>query len=178
MERQQSIRRLAEVMAFLSLVAAIALPIIAVLIWVYIEELGALAVGNVGVAYDLINISVTARIAGVTVALIGAGLQVYGLLSLRKTFQEAAQSRWFSVVAVLNFRRFAWVSVIAVFYHIIQNAAYSAILTALGPSGKGQLAINVGTPDIKALFTALLFVFAAHIFAAGRMVEEENKAFL
>lgn len=169
-------RRFARLMAALTLAAAAAAPILAGVIWFWMPEMLALAGQAAPVSPDAAPLG--ARLAGFAVALAGALLQAAGLLSLRRTFLEAADGRALSSAAVTNFRRFAWIALILVPVAIVQNTAYIAILTAADPAQPGQISINLGTNELKALFTGALFVFAAHVFAAGRAAEEENSSFV
>ena len=65
-----------------------------------------------------------------------------------------------------------------VFVGIIQATAYSVILSMGDPAVQNVLTVTFATPEITALFTALAFVFAAHVFAAGRQAEAENEGFV
>lgn len=173
-----ALSRLAGVLAVLALAGAAALPVIAALVWFFLPDLvrGAGAEAGVRVNPDALTLGV--RAAGFVVALTGALIQAAGLLFLRRTFLEAAAGRALSLRAVVNFRRFAWIAVIMVIVAVAQNAAYGAIFSAADPSQPGRLSISFGSNEIKALFTGALFVFAAHVFAAGRRAEEENASFV
>ncbi len=177
MEHQNSLRPFAQVMVWITSFAAVALPVLTIMIWIYIKDLG-VSSGTVRPQYDLTSLSLTARLLGFVICFIGAGIMTYGLLALRRTFQEAAAGRGLSLTAVVNFRRFALVTLVTAFYGILQNTLLSIVFTMGRPGQETQLSIMLGTPEVKALFTALLFVFVAHIFAAGRKAEEENAQFL
>ena len=169
-------RRFARYMAALTLAGAAAAPVLAGAIWFWMPEVLALAGPGAPVSAEAAPLG--ARLAGFAVALAGALLQAAGLLSLRRTFLEAAQGRALSLAAVNNFRRFAWISLALVPVAIVQNTAYIAILTAADPSQPGRISINLGTNELEALFTGALFVFAAHVFAAGRAADEEVSSFV
>lgn len=77
-----------------------------------------------------------------------------------------------------GFRRFAWVSLAMVFVSIVQASAWSVILSTGTPGVENQLTIGFGSGEITKIFTALLFVFVAHIFLAGRATDEENASFI
>ena len=171
------IARFARFMALATLLAAGALPLLAAGVWLFFDHWAPLAVGNAGVDFDPAAVSAPMRLTAFLVSLAGAALQAYGLFGLRGAFLEAAEGRALSLKAVLGFRRFAWVAVAMVFVGIVQHAAYSAILTAGGP-GEGQMSLRLGTNELSALFTGLLFVFVAHVFAEGRKAAEENASFL
>ncbi len=173
-----SATRFARIMAHMTLAGAIALPCIAAVIWLFWDDLAPLAAGNLGAGFDIENLSPLSRLAGFAVALAGAGIQVVGLLGLRRTFQEGAAGRPLSARSVLGFRRFARVAVIMVFVGIVQNTAYIVIFSISDPSTQGQLSINFGSDEIRALFMALLLLFVARVFAAGKRAADENAAFL
>lgn len=178
MKKNNPVQRFATIMSWLTLIGAVALPIMAALSWIYTDTFTALTSHNTTVPHDTSNISIPTRFYAFMVSIVGASIQVYGLLALRKTFIEAENARWLSLKAVINFRRFAWVSVIMVFYGILQNSALSVIISMGNPEQQNQISIGVGSNELKAFFTALLFVFAAHIFTAGRQADEENQSFL
>lgn len=178
MEKQKPGRRFAQVMALITLIAAIALPIVAAVIWIFLDRLAPIVDWNVGGRFNLAEVGTGGRIAGFLVSFAGAGIQSFGLLSLRRTFLEAAADRALSQTAVMNFRRFAWVAMAMVFIGIAQKTAYILIFSVSDPGQPNQIAIGFGSNELAALFTAALLVFAAHVFAAGRRADEENAAFL
>lgn len=170
-----SSQRFAGLMAFITLLGAFLVPVFTVLAWLVLDSMN-------GFVADFPRyvppVSAWGQVAGLILATSGAVLQAYGLLGLRRTFLEAAAGRWLSIPAVLGFRRFAWVSVAMVFFSIVRESAYSMIFSWHNPPGSRVMTITFGSEQLAALFTALLLVFAAHVFAAGREVEEENRAFL
>lgn len=177
MANHLAIRRLAGVLALLTLVLSIALPLFAISSWLFIEDLAGLAQGVAATQLQNIEINLPYRLAGLGIALLGAGVQAYGLLALRQTFLEAAAARYLSTKAINGFRVFAWVSVAMVAYGILQHSAYGVIFS-LAADGPGALSLRFGTSEFSALFVSLLFVFCAHLFAIGREAEQENAAFL
>jgi hypothetical protein len=178
MSKQASVQGFASVMAKITFVGIIALPLLSASLWLAPDLYSDWLRGTLGLGEDKSGIALSARFAGCAVSLAGAGLQVYGLLGLRRTFQETAAGHWLSLRSVTSFRRFAWVSVAIVPVGIIQASAYSAILSAGNPSIQNVLTVSIGSAEVTALFTALAFVFAAHVFAAGRKAEAENESFV
>ena len=170
--------RLAAVMAHVTLLAAVALPLATAAIWIFWDQLAPRGVGNLVHFYDVTSLGLLARLAGFSLFLFGAGVQAYGLLGLRRTFQEAAAGNALSARAVLGFRRFAWVALAMVFIGIVQQTGLIAIISASDPARPGALSINLGTNELKALFMALLLVFVAHVFAEAKKTKDENAAFL
>lgn len=118
-------RRFAKLLALLTGITAIALPLSALPVWIFWDSLASSASANLGHAFDLTALGPVARLAGFTVSMAGALLWSYGLLSLRRTFREAASGRPLSKDAVIGFRRFAWVALIMVFVGIAQNTRTS-----------------------------------------------------
>lgn len=175
MNTSNSLQGFARVMAFVTLAGAVLVLATAVLAWVFLNALAGFVPDFPAHPGEL---SLGARLAGLTVSLLSAAIQVYGLLALRQTFLEAAAGRWLSLKSVIGFRRFAWVSVIMVFVGVVRASAYSVVFSWHNPPGSRELAISFGSQELGQLFTALLFVFAAHVFAAGREIEEENRAFI
>jgi len=178
MDTQFPARRFAHVMAVITLMGAVALPIFQGGAWIFLDEFTALGVDDWGFSFDAASISTPARIAGFLVAVSSACIQAFGLMAVRATFMEAALGRALSLRAVVQFRRFAWISVVMVFVGIIQNSAYSVIFSWGNPEGSRQLEIEFGSNELSTLFVALLFMFVAHVFATGRKIEEENATFI
>jgi hypothetical protein len=178
MLRAHPSRRLAAVLAFVALLGAIALPIVAAAIWLFWGQLAPFASGNLQYAFDLASLSAAARLAGFGLFFIGAAIQAYGLLGLRQTFLEAAVGRSLSDRSVLGFRRFAWVSLVMVFFAIAQRTGLIVIFSMSDPAHEGALSIQLGSTELKALFMALLLVFVAHVFVEGKQAKDENEAFL
>ncbi|TQV84652.1 DUF2975 domain-containing protein [Exilibacterium tricleocarpae] len=170
--------RLAEFLALITLLAAIALPLSAAAIWLFWTKLAPFAAGNLGYAFDLTHLGVGARLAGFALALLGAVVQAYGLLGLRQTFQEAVAGRSLSARAVNGFRRFAWVTLAMVFIGIVQRTGWIVIFSLSDPTHQGTLDIRLGSEELQALFMGLLLVFVAHVFAEGKQAKDENAAFL
>ncbi|MEO0399906.1 MAG: hypothetical protein AAF224_10860 [Pseudomonadota bacterium] len=169
---------LANTLATLTLLAAIALPLSAAAIWLLWNALAPYAAGNLQHVYDLTTLGVGARVAGFLVLLFGATIQAYGLLGVRRTFLEAAAGRAYSDRSLSGFKRFAWISVLMVFIGIAQQTGLIAIFSVSDPSHMGALSIQFGSNELKSLFTGALFVFVAHIFMEGKRAKDENEAFI
>jgi hypothetical protein len=170
--------RLAVLLSNVTLIAALLLPISALAIWLFWNELAPLAAGNLQHVYDLTSLGIGARFSSFIVLLFGAAIQAYGLLGVRQTFQEAAQGRTYSMQAIGGFRRYAWVAVIMVFVGIFQQTGLIAIFSLSDPSHLGSLSFKFGSDELKSLFTGLLLVFVARVFAEGKLAKDENEAFL
>ncbi|MGP1352292.1 MAG: hypothetical protein ACTS1Z_03135 [Parasphingopyxis sp.] len=171
-------RRFAGLLALATLAGAVALPVLSALVWLFWDYFAPAASANLGGAFDLSSLGTGARLAGFAVSMAGAAIWSYGLLSLRRTFVEAAAGRPLSKAAVHGFRRFAWVAFLMVFVGIVQNALYVVIYSISDPNTDGQLSIQFGSNELGALFIGLLFVFVAHVFATGQQAVDENAAFL
>ncbi len=170
--------RFATALAMLTLFGAVAMPVTAALIWLFWDHLAPLASAGLPRAYDVTSLGAGARLAGFGLSLLGAAVQSYGLLGVRRTFLEAAAGRPLSAPAVGGFRRFAWVSLTMVFVEVVQRTGLIAIVSASDPNFRGALSIEVGTNELGGLFMGLLLVFVAHIFAEGKRASDENAAFL
>lgn len=170
--------RLARVMALISLIGAILLPLLAAAIWLFWDRFAPLAAGNLDHIYDLEAGGPAVRLAGFAVSMTGALIQGYGLLGLRDTFREGAAGRPLSSRAVGGFRRFAWISLVMAVYGVFSRTALIALFSAADPAQPGALSIQVGTPEIKAVFMAIMLVFVSEVFAEGKRARDENEAFV
>ncbi|WP_086930261.1 DUF2975 domain-containing protein [Agarilytica rhodophyticola] len=171
-------QQFAHVLSYLTLFGALMLPLMAATIWLFWNQLAPFASLNLHHIFDLRQLSVGERLAGFTVSLIGATIQAYGLLGLRKTFCEAAANKPLSEQAIYGFRRFAWVTLTMVFIGVAQRTGLIIIFSLSDPAQQGMLDIQLGTEELKSLFMGLLLVFVAHIFAEGKKAKDENEAFL
>ena len=170
--------RFAALLATLTLFGAAAFPFMAAATWLFWDQLAPAALGNLPAAYDVTSLDANGRLAGFGLSMIGAVLQSYGLLGLRRTFLEASYGNAFSARAVDGFRTFAWVSLIMVFVGIIQRTGLIAIVSVSDPAYQGALSIQFGSHELGRFFTGLLLVFVAHVFAEGKKAKDENEAFL
>ena len=166
--------RLAHSLALLALLGAIALPVLSILIWVFWDSLSPLVTAQLMHQLDVSALSVMDKIICAAISLVGAGLGTFGLLKVRRTFQEAAVGRPLSQASVLGFKHFAWISVLLVPVGVLQKTGYIVVFSLADPAHDGMLSIQFGSLELKALFTALVFLFVAHVFAAGQRAEEEN----
>lgn len=165
-------------LAHITLWIAIALPFFTVAVWVFWDMFAGAAAGNLRWAFDLSNFGAVPRLAGFVVAIIGALAGTYGLLGLRTTFLEAGQKRALSTASLRGFRRFAWISLFLAFYGIIQHTALVMIFSIADPSKPGSLSIQLGSNELKAIFSALLLVFVANVFAEAKLAKDENDGFI
>jgi len=113
-----------------------------------------------------------------TLDLARALLMAFGLLGLRITFLEAAQSNALSQRAINGFKRFAWVSFLLLLINPFINFTMFLIRAFADPTSLGGK-ISFSFEEIfKDLFMGLLLIFVAYIFAEGRRVQDENERFL
>lgn len=171
-------QQLASILSIATLLGAFALPLMAVVIWLFWGQLAPYAAGNLQHAFNLSGLSVGGKLAGFTLSLIVAAIQAYGLLGLRATFLEAKAGNPLSERAINGFRRFAWVALVMVFMGIIQRTGLIVIFSLSDPVHQGMLDIKVGSNELKALFMGLLLVFVAYVFAEGKRAKDENETFL
>ncbi|GEM_PF-1459207 len=182
MQDREGVKRLCRVLAMLALAGMAAVPLVTLTVWWFPQLLSdevyaTLGGSNVDPA-ALLALGPLQRITGMLVLLTGSGLQMAALWFLRRTFLEGAEGRWFSLAAVRNFRRFAWLSLVIVAVSVVQDSALSVITTIHLPPGQQMLVLSFGSNDFQRLFTGLVMLFVAHIFAAGREVDEENASFI
>ena len=170
--------RLAAFLASATLLAAIALPVSAAVIWLFWHRLAGIALTDLRMSYDVTGLSAGARFIGFVLYFVGAALQAFGLLGVRQTFLEAAQGRAYSARAIDGFTRFAWVAVAMVLVGIAQETGLILILSISDPNKMGALSIQFGSKDVQALFMGLLLVFVARVFNEGKRAKDENAMFL
>ena len=170
--------RFARVMALAALGAAIAAPVMTILIWIFWDQLAPHAAGNLHRFFDLSAVGPGARLTGFGLSMLGALISAYGFLGLRLTFNEASQSRALSNASLRGFRRFAWVSLFLVIFQVIQRTGLIALFSYSDPAHPSTLSIQIGAPELKAAFMALLLVFTATVFTEAKRVKDENDSFL
>ena len=171
-------QKLTNILSAVTLGVVYLLPIIAIVTWVFWNSFAHYAAENLPIAYDLSGLTIGQRFIGFTLGLVGALIQAYGLLGLRTTFLEAREGRSLSNKSIQGFGRFAKVTLVMVFFGIIQRAGYIALFSVSDPDHLGRLDIQFGSTELKALFVGLLLVFVAYVFAEGKQAKDENEAFL
>ncbi|WP_428409681.1 hypothetical protein [Hyphococcus sp.] len=171
-------RFMPRLLAGLTLAASIALPLAAMGVWLFWDQLAPASNDPALPYYDPAALGAGARLAGFALFLTGALTQAYGLLGLRQTFLEAAAGRALSLLSVYGFRRFAWVSLFMAAFAIVQRTGLIALLSASDPTKQNALSIQIGTPELKAIFMGLLLVFVAQVFAQAKAAKDENDAFV
>lgn len=171
-------RKFARLLSFFTLLAAIAMPLTAVGIWLYWDHLAPIAAGNLSEAFNLHGLSTMERLAGFSISMVGALIQAYGYLGLRQTFREAAVGRALSALAIRGFRRFAWITLISVLIGVIQRTLWIVIFSISDATQDGRIDIQLGSGELKALFVGLLLVFVAHVFVEGKRAKDENESFI
>ena len=178
MPRLRPSTRFAALLAHVTLLAALLLPLSALAVFAFWDALAPFAAKNLHYQFDLKALDLPARLAVVAVLLSTAAIEAFGLLGLRRTFLEAAQGRAFSNKAVNGFRRFAWVSLVTVFTTVIQRTLLTVIFSLNDSAQGGILWVQFGSGEAKTFFTAMLLVFTAQIFAEAKRAKDENDAFL
>lgn len=170
--------KLAGALAFVTLIAAIMQPVFTAVIWLFWDTFAGPASVNIQGAFDLTQLGAGWRLAGFGVSFAGTLAGAYGLLGLRRTFLEARDRRAFSERSLKGFRRFAWVSLFLAFYGVIQHTALFVIFSMADPASPAGVSVKLGTPELKAIFAAVLLVFVAGIFAEAKKIKDENDSFL
>lgn len=195
MTSSKGARRLAQAMAFVAGLGVVFIPIAETASWALIARAARLSpeqlVGDVtanmlsqaasgwGVPIaDPASVTTSALVAGWLIALLGSAPVMVGLWSVRRTFLESAEGRPFSDVSVRSFRRFAWASLIAVIAVIVERSATGMAITSLSPDLQDQLSIGLGSEDFSRLFSALLLVAVAHMFADAKRMAEDIEGLL
>lgn len=179
MADRKGVQTFCKVMAWLCVVGMISLPLTAFATWLAPSIFSGPVKGSLtdGVeAAALLDMGASQRLLALAVIGAGVALEVAALWFLRRTFVEGAHARWFSLASVRSFRRFAWLCVAMAIYAVVHGAAMSVIST--WHLEERTLSIGFGTENAQFLFGALIMLFVAHMFAAGREVDEENAAIL
>lgn len=163
--------RFASAMAIFVVIGIVAVLVIGPVTWLFFIEQAAnrFAPPLAGTAFPF-----DLRLAGAAIALAGGLPRAYGLLGLRRTFLEARAGRALSEAAVLGFRRFARVEFAMVPVGVLQATGYGLVVSMAQPGAERALSLTVGTPQLTALFLALLLLFTAEVFAEGKRAVDEN----
>lgn len=188
-------RRLAQAMAFVAGLGVVFIPIAETASWALMarttrlspEQVADDVTSNIlsqaasgwGVALaDPAAVTTPALVAGWLIALLGSAPVMVGLWNVRRTFLESAEGRPFSDASVRSFRRFAWASLIAVIAVIVERSATGVAITSLSPDLQNQLSVGLGSEDFSRLFSALLLVAVAHMFADAKRLAEDVEGLL
>ena len=171
-------RQFASMLACLTLASIITLPLLAMVIWLFWDQLAPLVAGKLHYRFNLGERSLLERLIGFFISLAGALVQAYGLKGLHLTFSEAALGCPLSETSIKGFRRFAWITVIMVFIGIAQRSAWIILFSLSDPLHPGTLGLKFGSEELKSLFMGSLLVFVAHVFIEGKRAKDENDTFV
>lgn len=187
-------RRLARFVATLSAVGAVLAPIARASVWVWLaisrpvadaptggepSQIAVEVASGSNVSADQIgDIATAAFIAGGVIAALAAAPVVVALWSVRRTLLECAAGRTFSPRSVRSFRRFAWASLIAVPATNLAQSLSGVAVTTLSPKIENALSFGLSSDEIVRVFSALLLVAVAHMFAEGRRMAEDVEGLL
>ena len=154
-------------------------PIQAAAIWLFWSENVNVTIDGQAFYGDGAAPGMTLRLIGLAAFLIVALVQSWGLLGLRRTFQEASIGRVFSQQSVQGFRLFAITSLIVIFANEANWLLFETIKEWAALEGQaGSFTVSTGLPSWSEVSAALLLIFVAQAFAIGKGVQEENDAFV
>ncbi|MES2055535.1 MAG: DUF2975 domain-containing protein [Pseudomonadota bacterium] len=107
-----------------------------------------------------------------------ASLLIFALLRLRRTFRAAMAGDCFSEAAVRGFRGFAWAMLWLVPVRIVQQALHGLLLTSIAGDRPSSLHVTIGAEQVTMAVSALLVLFVAQIFVAGRALDDDARSIL
>jgi hypothetical protein len=180
MKVSQNLVRASRIMAWLSLIGAIAYLAAEFLVFLtpgLWGQLGAIEIHHTG--GDITSaIPLDYRIAALAVELIAAALMVWTLVELYRLFLLYAAGEVFSTAALRSLNRVAALMFWYVLVSFVTQAPVSYILSLYRPPGHREISLGFTSHDINLLFVAGVVLVIARVMGEARRVADENESFV
>jgi len=171
--------RLSRIMALLSLIGALMLPLATAVCFLFPFE--AWAVGmNMGQLAPYLSDAVPLenRILGGLVALVPDAIMMWGLWSLNRLFGLYAEGEVFSPDALRALRNVATAMFWRVLAGFAMQPAIVYLLTMWKGPGERAVALGIGSGDVFLLFLGGVALVIARVMTDARGLAEENASFV
>lgn len=167
------------VLAVVSTVGIVGIPVIAGLLWtlIYLDGLVATIPALAGLTTPE-TISRPARFVGFIGTMLPAAAVMVGLLYLRRLFNAYAAGEIFTARNATRICGFAW-SVIAMgLLRPVGGILTSVAVTLDNPPGQRSLAITFGSPEVNILFVGSVVLVIGWVMREAAKLADENAAFV
>ncbi len=173
------VRRVSRVLAVVSTVGIVAIPVLAGLLWALVLLDGLMsAIPAVAGLNPAAEISGPARLIGFLGTMLPAAAVMVGLLYLRRLFNAYAAGEFFTARNAARICGFAW-SVIAMgLLRPVGGMLTSVAVTLDNPPGQRALAIGFGSPEVNILFVGSVVLVIGWVMREAAKLADENAAFV
>ena len=173
------VRRVSRVLAVVSTIGVVAVPVMAAGLWALIElstlKTAVPSIANLDAAQP---ISGPARLVGFLGTMLPGAAVMVGLLYLRRLFNAYAAGEIFTVRNAARICGFAW-SVIAMgLLRPVSGILASVAVTLGNPPGERSLVVGFGSPEVNILFVGGVLLVIGWVMREAAKLADENAAFV
>ena len=174
----EKIQRLSRVLATVSVILIVVLPIAVGIYWAVNDTETLAAHANLPASAILGSLHTWQRIAGAVLAEVSLFLLLIGIYQVRQCFMQFTMGQIFTAEAVRCLKRFAGWAIASVIAEILLSAATSGILTLENPQYMRSFSISFSSAQMLMLFFAGMVWLMADVISQGQVLAEENDAFI
>ncbi len=174
MENKARIQRASRRLRYLLLAAICLMPVANGVIWLFIHHLPELLQDRLVPYFVRMPLPVSARLMGFAVTLMPTGVAMLGAYHLMRLFRLYEQGDIFRASNVRCFRNLARVLVGWFIVGVLHRSLLSMALTLHHPAGQRYITLELGSPDLTALFVGSVLAIIAWVMDEGRKLQEEQ----
>jgi hypothetical protein len=174
MDNTIRIRRASRRLRCLLMAVLIAIPVISLLVWGFINQMPELMQKSILPPYARPPLPVLPRFLGFLVWLLPGGVAMYATANLVKLFRLYEIGQIFRPANVRCFRNLSRALIAWCLVNIASGELLSLALTAHHPPGQRMISVGFGSPDITALLVGLILSVIAWVMEEGRKMQEEQ----
>ena len=158
-------------------VLLMAIPLIDICYWVFINQLPEtfITVNVQSTPLTPHQLSITIRLIGFAASLLPLSALTYGLINLRKLFSYYKAGVIFSFSHVLLFKKVAKALLLWVVLSIAYDSAKSVLFSLGNPPGSRVISVGFGSAELTTLIVGGIVLFIAWVMDEGRILAEENE---
>ena len=158
-------------------VLLVAIPLIDICYWVFINQLPEtfITVNVQSTPLTPHQLSITIRLIGFAASLLPLSALTYGLINLRKLFSYYKAGVIFSFSHVLLFKKVAKALLLWVVLSIAYDSAKSVLFSLGNPPGSRVISVGFGSAELTTLIVGGIVLFIAWVMDEGRLLAEENE---
>ena len=174
------IERLSRALRFIFMSFFTLIPIIAVLFWVFFDEVRSFEYMNDINGVSLAGLPIPSptppiiKALGFAVSLIPTGIDMAVMFFLARLFGLYAKGKIFTGENVRYIKKIGVTLLIGQALSPVYQALLSAALTCQNPAGERMIRIGFSDANITSVTTALVVIVAAWIMDEGRKINEEQ----
>lgn len=172
--RAARVRRVSRTMVIVSLILAMAGPVLLIPIWVSFEHFADAMVPGIRLG----SLSGLDRVGGYLISLLPVGIVTWGFMTLSRLFARFASGDTLGAANARLLQRFACAVLFAVPAKWLSGALLSVWLTRDAVVGERQLILSVSSDDIAFAALGMLLMILSWVMRDAAEIAEEHRQFL